>query len=257
MDSAQAALASSLTAQFYEHEAASFSATRQQGWQGWELLLPYIAPLAKTRAAQGVPLRLIDLGCGNLRFETWLKGKLPQEAAFEALGVDRCLPLMAEGMGLEGVRTASFDLASLGPLPVEWQGNFDVAVCFGLIHHLPLASQRHALIERLSSLLAPGGVAVVACWRFMDDGRLSTKAQQVTLEARKRWPELVDSFGPKDWLLGWQGSTEVVRFCHHVDEEELDSLMGPVQERARFFADGSSGTLNRYVVFEPWLCTQA
>ena len=251
MNSAQAALASSLTAQFYEREAASFSATRQRGWQGWESLLPFIVPLAKDRAAQGAPLRVADLGCGNLRFEMWLKERLPQDVTFEALGVDRCLPLVAEGSGLEGVRTASFDLASTGPLPVEWQQSFDVAVCFGLVHHLPLSSQRRSLVDRLSSLLVPGGLAVIACWRFMDDGRLATKAQQVTQEARGRWPDLIDSFGPQDWLLGWQGSSEVVRFCHHVDEAELDSLMSPVQEKARFFADGSSGTLNRYVVFEP------
>jgi hypothetical protein len=58
--------------------------------------------------------------------------------------------------------------------------------------------------------------------------------------------------GSGDYLLGWQGRTDVARYCHSFLEDEIDELVlhasQATQEVARFSADGKSGELNRYSV---------
>ena len=76
MDDALARRLMTLTSQFYDHVAPSFSATRQHPWEGWARLwdeaAPLLAPCAPDR-----PLRAIDVGCGNLRFGRFLEAKVP------------------------------------------------------------------------------------------------------------------------------------------------------------------------------------
>lgn len=61
-----------LTGEFYRANAESFSQTRQSPWQGWVRLLEVV------EAASGQePLRVLDLACGNLRFERYLADALP------------------------------------------------------------------------------------------------------------------------------------------------------------------------------------
>ena len=104
------------TSRFYAQQAQSFSQTRQSAWPGWERCLPYLDELAavgkaaSSNAAPGAeaddavsgagacstafghtercgaaskggavvgPLSLVDVGCGNLRFEAFLKAARP------------------------------------------------------------------------------------------------------------------------------------------------------------------------------------
>ena len=81
------------------------------------------------------------------------------------------------------------------------------------------------------------------------------KARETTADALARWPELAGQLGPGDAFLGWQGEEGVFRFCHVVDEAELDRLVAAamdavpgVHEVGRFSADGRTGELNRYTV---------
>jgi hypothetical protein len=57
-----------------------------------------------------------------------------------------------------------------------------------------------------------------------------------------------------DYLLGWQDTPDVWRFCHDTSEDEIDKLVrstsGLSCERLRFSADGKRGDLNRYLVLE-------
>lgn len=107
------------TSRFYAQQAQSFSQTRQSAWPGWERCLPYLDELAavgkaaSSNAAPGAeaddavsgagacstafghtercgaaskggavvgPLSLVDMGCGNLRFEVFLKAARPNFA---------------------------------------------------------------------------------------------------------------------------------------------------------------------------------
>ena len=102
-----------LTSDFYAREAASFSATRQAPWHGWEKAWELItAPDAaqgpfpshaavrdslSSRAAR-IPddyasnskdsLAVLDLGCGNLRFERFLAERT--NAPLRVTALDNC-----------------------------------------------------------------------------------------------------------------------------------------------------------------------
>lgn len=57
---------------------------------------------------------------------------------------------------------------------------------------------------------------------------------------------------PNDYLLGWQDTQGLYRYCHHFDEPEIERLLAAVADSAelvsRFEADGKTGNLNEYVV---------
>jgi SAM-dependent methyltransferase len=133
------------------------------------------------------------------------------------------------------------------PLPPE---PVDLAVCFGFMHHLPLPERRAELLRVLVHACAPGGVVAVSFWQLSHSPKLLAKAQRTTAAARatRRLPGL----GPRDYLLGCQDRSDVLRFVHDFSESEIDELAAVVSdhavELARFSADGASGDLNRYLV---------
>ena len=289
-----------LTSEFYAREAASFSATRQAPWHGWEQAWNTIFGFDPAFAAR--PLSVLDLGCGNLRFERFLTERAADPLSVHA--VDNCAALAQEGIGLRETscesdsphpaggylaRALSASNAGAAPsAPVTFQeldivealliGTFaerlprvscDVAVAFGVMHHLATFEHRAAVLESLVASLRPGGFAVVSFWQFLNDPRLAAKAEATTADgrARHRLPPL----GSGDVLLGWQHAENVFRFCHHTSDSEIDALLSicgivrqdgtaagesPVpadvslREIARFSADGKTGDLNRYLVLQ-------
>ena len=68
MDEALARTLIELDCAFYRAHAASFSATRQAPWPGWQR----VADLAGNALAPGSSPAVLDLACGNLRFERFL-----------------------------------------------------------------------------------------------------------------------------------------------------------------------------------------
>ncbi|MBQ6521313.1 MAG: class I SAM-dependent methyltransferase, partial [Atopobiaceae bacterium] len=80
MDRATAQQMTALTCDFYRRVGPSFSATRAGAWPGWERMLDLIATC-------GDAPRVLDLACGNLRFERALFGRMPAACAW---AVDSC-----------------------------------------------------------------------------------------------------------------------------------------------------------------------
>lgn len=75
MDTATARTLSTLTSDFYARVSSSFSETRQHAWQGWERVTK------ETADAIRPGMRVLDLGCGNLRFERFLIGRIANSGA--------------------------------------------------------------------------------------------------------------------------------------------------------------------------------
>lgn len=240
-----------LNNRFYAEHAASFSATRNAPWAGWKHLL---AELEERGFAQNhggsKPFTVLDLACGNLRFERFLAGALP-ECDLRVTAVDSCVELM-DGSKLPNVSLSRRDILDellRGPLAAPLAKHpCDLSVCFGFMHHVPDANLRRRVLDALVDAAAPGGYIALSCWRFLDDARLSAKAARTGAPAGIRHDEL----DPGDCFLGWQEDSRPLRFCHHIDETELDDLTTHVapraRELARWSADGSSGTLNRYLL---------
>lgn len=248
-----------LTSAFYAQEAASFSATRQSPWEGWAQALSLVNeadPALLTR-----PVHLLDLGCGNLRFERALAELTETPLAVTA--VDNCPPLVAKAEAASLPTSISVDFHQLdiiealldGALPDHGpHGTYQLAVAFGIMHHVPRFDLRAQLLSQLVRALRPGGFALVSFWQFIDDPRLAAKAEQATAEGRTAHG--LPPFNTGDYLLPWQHAAGVYRFCHHCSDGEITKLIAeaqtvvPLREVARFSADGKSGALNRYSVLQ-------
>lgn len=242
-------------------------------------MLPDIPPKVgkcPTQPGNGM-LRVLDLACGNLRFERYLddaiyKGKscstppdddlmgapssLVGFSFAKAYAFDSCDDLAHAGelrhvavdyrhLDIVGTLLARKDLASCLSMPP-----CELSVCFGFMHHLALAEHRASVLHALVDRTRPGGLVALSFWQLSQSERLLAKARATTEEARARFD--LDDLGPGDYLLGWQGRSDVFRFCHDFLEDEIDLLAetvsGEAEEIARYSADGASGRLNRYLL---------
>ena len=244
-----------LTSEFYRANAESFSQTRQSPWQGWVRLLEVVD------AANGQELlRVLDVACGNLRFERYLADALPGRM-LSGYAVDNCESLVEAGErnGPDALPRMVFQ--NLDAIERLFAGclresleapdaSCDLAVSFGFMHHVPLERWRVELLRALIAKVRPGGFVAVSFWRFLNSEKLARKAQETTGRARAELglPELP----PNDYLLGWQDTQGLYRYCHHFDEPEIERLLVAVADSAelvsRFEADGKTGNLNEYVV---------
>ena len=266
MDDATAHALIALNNRFYAEHAASFDATRQTPWAGWERLAALLRERdvdGATEAGAAAPVRVLDVACGNLRFERFLGAAQPL-ASFGFYAVDACAQLAAGAASeLDELHFWQMDVLTAllegdAPLPCNVPPA-DLVVCFGFMHHVPGAALRRALLEALIGAAAPGGLVALSLWQFMDDARLVAKAQAADRAAATTappWP----GFDPAaldagDHFLGWQSDSRPLRYCHHFCETEIEELAASAAaagacELARYSADGAGGTLNRYLVLQ-------
>lgn len=245
-----------LTGEFYRANAESFSQTRQSPWQGWVRLLEVM----DARAAERELLRVLDVACGNLRFERYLADALPGRM-LSGWAVDNCEPLVEAGERSEFGPLSRIAFQNLDVIERLSGGRLresleapdascDLAVSFGFMHHVPLERWRVELLRALVAKVRSGGFVAVSFWRFLNSDKLAGKAKETTSRARAELgiPELP----PNDYLLGWQDTQGLYRYCHHFDEPEIERLLAMMADSAdlvsRFEADGRTGNLNEYVV---------
>lgn len=214
-------------------------------------------------AAGPRPLVVLDLGCGNLRFERFLCDALP-EAPFVFHAVDACdeLAALAEHalpadrahvlyQGFDACAALAEGRSLAGALEVA-DRSCDLAVAFGFMHHVPLAVWRAEVLRALVRKVRPGGFVAASFWRFMESPKLARKAVRETARAASELPGALPHLCEGDHLLGWQGKPGAFRYCHHFSDDEIDALVRSVAPAANpiaaFRADGAPGNLNSYVV---------
>lgn len=275
LDEATARRLCDLTSEFYRANAESFSQTRQAPWQGWERALAAAGVAAATASSRtaAAPLRVLDLACGNLRFERFLAERLGA-GRLRCFAVDNCDPLVDQAESADRVESAdraeSAQTSRVLP-PISFQnldvidalaaGNLsealavpdatcDLAATFGFMHHVPRETWRVELLRALAAKVRPGGHVVVSFWRFLNSEKLAKKAFATTEQARVELN--LPTLPPNDFLLGWQDTRGLYRYCHHFDEPEIERLLAAVADVARpvarFAADGKTGNLNEYVI---------
>ncbi|MBO7673689.1 MAG: class I SAM-dependent methyltransferase [Atopobiaceae bacterium] len=231
MDLQTARRMSDLTTSFYAQVSASFSATRQAPWPGWQRVANH------AWGHEGNAASVLDLACGNLRFARFAQSRCPDVRVW---AVDNCDDLLRTGpnvryqhLDIAHVLLDEVDLARAIKAPA-----CDLCVCFGFMHHVPLPQHRAAVVRALVDHAAPGGIVAISFWQFERDARIMAKAQPLS--------------DPGDYLLGWQDRRDVRRYCHSFGEDEIDLLAQAVaaqtQEVERFSADGKTGDLNRYLI---------
>ena len=243
---------------FYRKVADSFSATRQAPWPGWQRVFDAASAGEGGRADE--PYRVLDLACGNMRFERFFQDAWRDQglvSPLEFYPVDAC-------RDLAGDDTSFIQLDILGALmgdsvPVPLAPPCDLAVCFGFMHHVPSRDLRLAVLGLLAAATKPGGLIAISFWTFMNDPKLAAKAAQADALAQLNPPFAAYDparLEPGDHLLGWKLDPGAYRYCHHFDDAQIDDLLAAhnvtspacLQELDRYDSDGRTQNLNRYVL---------
>ena len=245
MDKRTAEILFQLNGRFYRDNHASFASSRHNAWPGWQRCLARYSELDE-------PIRLLDVACGNLRFERYLARELP-DTTFETIACDSCDELAAES-----TPPTTFVHLDIGQALLDGDacflarlGTFDVAVCFGFMHHVPTFELRRALIEATAACLAPDGLALLTFWRFADDAGLLERARESDTHARAELGIPVLDRG--DYLVGWDNDPHTIRYCHSFDDDEIDHLATSCPQLAvvdRFDSDGRTRKMNTYLVMK-------
>lgn len=258
-----------LNARFYSAVHQSFSETRTNAWPGWERLLS-LPLFNKGLALDGCTTKVLDVACGNLRFEKFLNERT--QNGCRAFAVDNC-PLLipsnvdvqyAELDVVDTLMNSGDDFASIIENTFGEDGSrFDLAVSFGFMHHVPSFDLRVSFLESLAGTIAEGGYVVVSLWRFLESEKLHSKALVTHDNAINylkqqlgsvRANAIIENLEPNDWFLGWADSKDIYRYCHHFDDHEVarlaKSLSSSLELVDDFLADGKTGALNRYLVFK-------
>jgi len=240
-----------LNRHFYAKVAREFDASRRQPWRGWSTTLELLRQ-QRQLGRREPPLRILDVGCGNGRFARFLDARLGER--FDYLGIDANRELLERACeataGLEFGRTRWLEADVLEPdalagLDADW------VVLFGVLHHVPSFAARRALVERLVSCLAPGGLLCLTVWRFAERARSAGRlVAHATIPDDPGGPILAEQLEPGDHLLRFGDDPSAVRYCHEVSDEELARLLADLnlQEFARFEADGRRDTANTYLI---------
>ena len=138
---------SRITSEFYTQQAQSFSATRQMPWQGWQHCLDVMSCFTTVEKP-----RVLDMGCGNLRFARFLTDQAGVQPA-SYFAVDNCEALVQSGMMDTQITFIKMDLVnSLLDTTLETQlkvPTCDLVVAFGFLHHVPGFQNRIRLLRTL------------------------------------------------------------------------------------------------------------
>ena len=231
-----------VTSDFYNRVAESFSKTRKEPWTGWKSAIEFC--WLKTSLSSSIPIKVLDLGSGNFRFEKFLD-QVGQEVE-KATCIDNCDALANDKPNFcEFIKCDIF-----GGLP-EFDEQFDMTASFGFFHHIPLYDQRASLLNWLVDNTKKGGIIVVSLWQFFNE-RLKEKSIDTTSIACE---ELGVEFDDEnDTFLGWQDELHIYRYCHNFADEEIERLIREVSAKTRllkrFLADGKNNNQNVYLILQ-------
>lgn len=234
----------------YQTAADDFNQTRQTAWAGWEEVARHILPLLE-RAV------VLDIGCGNARWAEFVHQHTPT-SDWQYMGYDVTASLLAKAetklTGI-GVRHQLFTVDLIDSwLNHKRVPNFspqtaDLLVAFGFIHHVPSFELRHTFLKLATESLKPSGKLVVAAWQFTDSPKLVAK--QV---AGTKLGFTETDLEPNDYFLSWSSdpAQPQYRYCHLVTATEMADLTDhlPLRLLAEFKADGQTGQLNHYWIWE-------
>lgn len=226
---------------FYATTAEDFDQTRGRAWAGWVRLAEYI----------DAPLSVFDVGCGNGRFGAFLAQALDGRIQYHGADNNEQLLRYADD-ALSSFATVNATLSTLDviadPLP---QGTYDLVVLFGVIHHVPGAVNRQRFIAELAKRVKHGGMLAFAAWRFYEYERFRERLVPWTAENVPEGMEDIE-LEKHDYLLDWRRGERALRYCHYVDDAELDSLVhaSNMREVTRYRADGSDNAMNAYVILK-------
>ena len=238
MDEQTIAKLLALNRQFYAAFARPFAASRSLSDPALTSILPHIPQRA----------RVLDLGCGNGRLALLLDQERPGATY---VGVDAAAELIEVAraqVGRLAATTVEFhvaDVARPGWSEAFGETTFDCVVILAVLHHVPSQRLRVQVLRESAHLLEPHGRLILSTWQFLDSARLRRKIVD--------WSEIgivEEALEPGDYLLDWKRQGRGLRYCHLVDQAEVERLAAESGLRVRetFRAGGREGNLSLFAV---------
>ena len=186
----------------YEEISHDFSQTRKVFWEE----LCFLGDHIKKNDA------VLDIGCGNGRFLEVLKGKLLQYT-----GVDNSESLIDCAREWQGGK-GKFICADALALPFK-DAPFDVAVSFGVLHHIPSKKLRKQFLSEAHRVLKKDGVLILTVWNLWNE-RLTPvikkhAIQKLLCKSKLDFKDVFLPFGKK----------VRVRYLHAFTKGELKRLL--------------------------------
>ncbi|MCX7683456.1 MAG: class I SAM-dependent methyltransferase [Anaerolineae bacterium] len=225
---------------FYAELARPFSASRSLSDPAITCVLPYIPAGA----------RVLDVGCGSGRLAMLLNRERPGVAY---VGVD-CVPELIEMARAQAHQltaiVADFYVADVTrpgwylSLP---RAAFDRVLLLAMLHHLPGFATRARVLRESRDMLGPAGRLIISTWQFLDSPRMRRKIVDWSVEGIRE-----EALEPGDYLLSWKRGGYGVRYCHLVDEAELERLAveSGLHICETFRVGGREGNLSLFAVME-------
>jgi len=237
-----------LNRHFYASFAEHFAASRSVSDPALTSIVPYLPSQA----------RILDVGCGNGRLAVLLERERPGSTY---VGLDAIPELIHEArarteqLSRTHVIFRVVDITRQGwpeDLPLTHpskrsRAGFDCVVALAVLHHIPSFDLRAQVLRDVAGLLRPEGYVILSTWRFLAHERIREKIVS--------WDEVVveeEKLEPGDYLLDWKRGGRGLRYCHMIDEEEMEELavVSSLVVRETFRAGGREGDLSLFAVLD-------
>ena len=178
-----------------------FDRTRKTDWQEFHTFLEHI------NDNQSV----IDLGCGNGRFYSFLK----KYRKVQYLGMDNNKNLLEKAKTQFGETFIEGDMLDI---PVE-KDKYDVVVSIASLHHIPSKKLQQKAIREILRILKKNGIAIITVWNLFQ-----TKYKKYIWQARLRHLLSLGNYSYRDTFIPW-GNSEVKRYYYAFNPQELENLL--------------------------------
>lgn len=235
--------------EFYARFAQAFSEMRSDDAYEIRQLPSYINPGS----------RVLDIGCGNGRLGIRLVRK---DEHLTYTGVDSCEELLSiarQSAAVELDRNqASHVVFKAGDITdSRWIEEvqtapspdcFDVILLIAVLHHVPGREERVRVLRQARDCLSPNGRVILSAWQFPESERMREKIVP--------WSILgIDDaeLDAGDSLLVWKRGGIGYRYCHWIDESELERLAhaSGFSIVETFRSGGYEGNLSLYAILSP------
>lgn len=223
---------------FYSAFAHSFAESRSLAQPSLNRLLAYVPPAAS----------VLDLGCGNGRVARILDKERPG-ARYYGMDFSDGLIQIARNACAQ-LRNVQVDFGVADLTRPDWSTavtgcEFDTIMVLAVLHHIPAFENRLAILVALRDYLKPGGYLTLSAWQFTTNERMRRKIVP--------WSRVdLDETGlePGDFLLDWKRGGLGYRYCHLIDQDELDRLAASSGFKLldAFRADGKEGDLSLFAI---------
>ena len=216
---------------FYFDFADEFALTRGAPQPGFSKLLEYLPQPCH---------RVVDVGCGNGRFGTFLSLYLND---FSYTGVDFSAPFLE--MAADSIKGKFIARDISQPEFLKGLGDYDLIVCLATLQHIPGKRNRLTVIQEMADHLSNHGRIFLSKWQFasndrqrrkiLDWGEVGLRSEEVELH---------------DYLLSWQRNGRGRRYVHLLDQAEISWLAAGASLKvvADYRSDGKEGDLNLYTI---------